>query len=86
MKAVVAAFKKAVVAASRGLLRDYKPSDLLRMELFEALVAECGAKLPGSGWVEGGYRKPLPSWSRSHLSHRYGQDEQLNNSYFATTM
>ena len=23
---------------SRGLLRDYEPSDLLRMELFEALV------------------------------------------------
>ena len=40
MKAVVAAFnqEKALVA-SRGLLRDYEPSDLLRMELFEALLS-----------------------------------------------
>ena len=37
MKAVVAAFnqEKALVG---GLLRDYKPSDLLRMELFQALL------------------------------------------------
>ena len=38
MTAVLAVFyqEKALVA-SRGLLRDYEPSDHLRMELFEAL-------------------------------------------------
>ena len=35
---------------SRGLLRDYKPSDLLRMELFEALVGT------GQGGREDGYQ------------------------------
>ena len=38
MKAVVAAFNQPGEGPSRGLLRDYEPSDLLRMELFEALV------------------------------------------------
>ena len=27
-----------IIASSRGLLRDYDPSDLLQMELFEALM------------------------------------------------
>ena len=30
---------------SRGFLRDYKPSDLLRMELFEALVVGRGSNI-----------------------------------------
>ena len=37
--------EKALVGA-RGLLRDYEPSDLLRMELFEALLH---VLLPGGG-------------------------------------
>ena len=42
MKVLVGAFnqEKALVA-SRGLLGDYKPSDRIRMELFEALVRPC---------------------------------------------
>ena len=32
---------------SRGLLRDYEPSDLLRMELFEALLETVGGEEVG---------------------------------------
>ena len=41
MKAVVAAFndfQPGEGPSSRGLLRDYEPSDAIRMQLFEALV------------------------------------------------
>ena len=39
MKAVVAAFNQEKgEGPSRGLLRDYEPSDAIRMQLFEALV------------------------------------------------
>ena len=39
MKAVVAAF------------RDYEPSDLLRMELFETLLQAAAAELRAEGWT-----------------------------------
>ena len=39
---------------SRGLLRDYKPSDRIRMELFEALVAMVTTMSLDKRWESGG--------------------------------
>ena len=47
MKAVGSSRFQPGEGPSRGLLRDYEPSDLLRMELFEALVtAQLAAAVP----------------------------------------
>ena len=51
VKPVVAAFnKEKALVASRGLLRDYEPSHLLRMELFEALVTSNQTRDMGQWW------------------------------------
>ena len=50
MKAVVAAFNQEKTLPSRGLLRDFEPSDHLRMQLFEALgLVRAGGPLVGGG-------------------------------------
>ena len=71
MKAVVAAFnqEKALVW---GLLRDYEPSDAIRMELFEALVETASLIMTRAGVLAA-----ADPQQRGGLGHGAGQRQDV---------